>query len=371
MKIEDTLNVWQEFGLLSLKYRCVSLGEGAPYLNPPDFLVEHLTKAIKDGFNQYTSCYGHPEARRLIAEFYSKKLGKDIDPTKEVIITNGASGCLSVVLQALLANEDDEIIYIEPCFPPYINHAEFARGTIRGVPLVAKDDENWQLDYDILKETLNEKTKVIVLNTPHNPTGKVFSYEELKMISDILEEFPHVYVISDDVYDFLTFEDIKHHYFATIGENWKKTITVFSGGKILSCTGWKIGWCFGPADVLRQAVVFNNCYYYCNNVPGQLAVAKSIKTAYEDEYQGYKSFIDFEREDFKKAHDTLVDGLRESSLPIKPIPASGGYFIFADVSELREYVPDIYFRNEEYEDDPETTIEKNDCGNPVPLDLAV
>lgn len=209
------------------------------------------------------------------------------------------------------------------------------------------------------------------MNTPHNPTGKVFSLEELQEISDILEEYPHVYVLSDDVYDFLTFDDHEHHIFANIKDNWKKTVTIFSGGKIMCCTGWKVGWCFGPAEIIRQAVIFNDTCTYCHNVPGQLAVTRSLPQIYNEEYEGFKNFIEYEKNDFKTSHDILVQGLIDSGLPIKPVPAQGGYFIMADVTECRELVPEKYFKQEEYEDDKETTIEKNDFGNPVPLDLAV
>lgn len=370
-KLDDKLCVWQEFSQLSKKYGCYSLGEGAPHFQPPQFLVDNLMKAIQDGHNQYTSCYGHPEARKLISEWYSPRFNREINPDKEILICNGANGCMNVLLQSLLADKEDEVIFIEPYFPQYLGHAQLAKGTIRTVPLVVGEDNEWHLDLDILRETLNEKTRVIILNTPHNPTGKVFTKKELEDISDILEEYPHVYIVSDDVYDFLIFEGQEHHIFANIKENWKKTITIFSGGKILCCTGWKVGWALGPAEILRQAVVFNDTCTYCHNVPGQVAITRSIKTAYEEEYKGAKSFIEFEKADFKKSHDILVEGLKASSLPIKPIPAFGGYFIFADISELKELVPEKYFKQEEYEDDKDTVIEKNDFGNPVPLDLAV
>mmetsp|Transcript_13085 Transcript_13085/g.14703 ORF Transcript_13085/g.14703 Transcript_13085/m.14703 type:complete len:437 (+) Transcript_13085:8-1318(+) len=377
-KIDDNLCVWQEFGGLARKYGLVSLGEGAPHFQPPKFLVDNLVKAIEQGHNHYTSCYGHPEAKKLVAELYSPRFDREIDPVKETLIANGANGCMDVLLQALLADENDEVIFIEPFFPQYLGHAQFARGTIKTVPLVVGEDNEWHLDLDILRETLNEKTRCIILNTPHNPTGKVFTLQELTDISDILNEYPHVYVISDDVYDFLTFEGHDHHIFAKIGDNWKKTVTVFSGGKIMCCTGWKVGWCFGPAEIIRQAVIFNDTATYCHNVPGQVAIARSLKTAYEDEYKGAKNFIEFEKADFKNSHDILVQGLKDSSLPIVPIPAAGGYFILADISELKGthedpngLVPEKYFKQEEYEDDLDTTIEKNDFGNPVPRDLAV
>jgi len=109
----------------------------------------------------------------------------------------------------------------------------------------------FKLDLDSLKAALNEKTRLIILNTPHNPTGKVFSRAELLEITEILEGFPHVFVISDEVYDFLTFDDHEHVMFANLKNNWEKTITVFSGGKQFSCTGWKIGWSIAPADIIR------------------------------------------------------------------------------------------------------------------------
>lgn len=370
-KIDDNMCVWQEFRQIGMKYGCVSLGEGAPHLSPPEFLVKNLVKSIEEGHNQYTSCYGHPEARKMLAEHYSPRFNREIDPMKEVLITNGANASMNVCLQALLADENDEVIFIEPFFPQYLGHAQLAKGTIRTVPLVVRGDNEWHLDLDILKETLNEKTRAIILNTPHNPSGKVFSLKELEEISDILEEYPHVYVLSDDVYDFLTFEGFEHHIFATIKDNWKKTVTIFSGGKIMCSTGWKVGWCFSPAEIIRQAVVFNDVCTYCHNVPGQMAIVRSLKTALEEEYKGFKSFIEYQKDDFKKSHDILVKGLEESSLPFKPIPADGGYFIFADISEFRDLIPEKYFKNEEYEDDKETIIEKNDFGDPVPLDLAV
>ena len=202
-------------------------------MQPPQFLIDNLIKAIQDGYNQYTSCYGHPEARKMIADHYQPRFEHKIDPVKEMLITNGANGSMDVLLQALCADSSDEIILIEPFFAQYIGHIQFARGTIRTVPLVIREDNEWHLDLDILRETLNEKTRAIILNTPNNPTGKVFTLEELTEISDILEEYPHVYVLSDDVYDFLIFEGHEHHIFANIKDNWKKTVTIFSGGKIL------------------------------------------------------------------------------------------------------------------------------------------
>ena len=143
-----------------------------------------------------------------------------------------------------------------------------SRATIKSVQLVVDADLKWQLDFDSLEKAMSDKTRILLLNTPNNPTGKVFTREELEKISAILDKYPRCFVLSDEVYDFLPFEGREHVHFATIGDNWKRTISVFSGGKMFNCTGWKIGWGIGPKQLVRQAVIMNDSINFCNNVPG-------------------------------------------------------------------------------------------------------
>ena len=234
-------------------------------------------KAVKEGHNQYTFSNGHPIARKLITELYSEQFKRTLDPEKEILITNGGLYSLHCLLHSLVSDENDEVIFLKPMFPLYLGQGKLSRGTMRFVPFKLDENNEWQLDWKILRETLNDKTRVIVLNTPHNPTGKVFTLEELTEISNILEEFPHVYVISDEVYSFLTFDGHEHHCFANIGDNWKKTATIISGGKIFWCTGWKVGWTIGPADMIKQATIIWDASISCHNVPGQVAMARSLK----------------------------------------------------------------------------------------------
>jgi aspartate/methionine/tyrosine aminotransferase len=118
-----------------------------------------------------------------------------------------------------------------------------------------------------LRKAFSSKTKMLVLNTPHNPTGKCFTREELETISEILKDFPDVVVLSDEVYDFLTFDGLEHIPFATIGDNWNRTVTVYSGGKLLNATGWKVGWSIAPERILRLGGIINNTTTYCTNNP--------------------------------------------------------------------------------------------------------
>ena len=177
-----------------------------------------------------------------------------------------------------------------PMFPPYLDHAEMANATINAVPL-EYHDEKWTFDPEKLRAALSRhQTKVFMFNTPHNPTGKVFSPDEIQTISDILDDCPHVVTLADEVYDFLTFDGLPHTHFASVGNNWDRTVSVFSGGKLLNCTGWRVGWSIGPPNLIRLGGVIANAVYYCFNIPGQIAIANSLDKLTESGYDGDLNF---------------------------------------------------------------------------------
>lgn len=341
-KIEDNMCVWQEFRQLGLKYGAVSLGEGAPYLQPPKYLVDNLVKAVEDGNNQYTSCFGHPEARKHIAEIYSPRLKREIDPNKEVLITNGANGSLNTIINACL-KEGDEMIVFEPYFPQYLGHVQLSKGSIKSVAMYEEDGE-WKIDLKAFEDALSDKTRLFLHNTPHNPTGKIFTKEELEQISDILEKYPRVVILSDEVYDFLCFDGKEHYNMATIRDNWWRTVTTFSGGKMFCATGWKVGWTIGPHSILKQAGIMNDTCTYCHNVPGQIAIASSLKQWHNDEYKDGKTFPEWQTDDFNHSQEILLKELGEIDIPFKPIKAEGGYFIMVDISECMDLVPEKYLK---------------------------
>lgn len=138
---------------------------------------------------------------------------------------------------------------------------------MKTVKLELKEGD-WTFDPTELRLALaSGKTKVLLLNSPHNPTGKVFTLEEYKVISSILDDFPEVLVIADDVYEFLTFDGREHHFFTSIGDNWSRTVTIFSGGKLFSCTGWRIGWAIGPQPLLRLGAIVGNTVFFNAHTP--------------------------------------------------------------------------------------------------------
>lgn len=242
---------------------------------PPEFLIDNMVAAMKAGHNQYTRTFGIPCLVNKIAEVYGPKFNRELDPMTEVLVSQGANGALMSFISAY-CNEGDQVVCFEPMFPMYLDHAQFAGGKVLGVPL-SQQDGIWKFDAETLRAALSKPTsKIFLFNTPHNPTGRVFSVEEMQQISDILDDCPHVLTLSDEVYDFLTFDGLEHKCFASVGNNWNRTVSVFSGGKLFNATGWKIGWAIGPQKLLYQGGIIANTVFYCFNTPGQVAVSNSL-----------------------------------------------------------------------------------------------
>lgn len=273
---------------------------GAPGLDSPDFLKENLCRATKEGFNQYTLFLGHPLLREKLSEYFSPffkyaKNNQSLNPHTEILVTNGACEALFSALHHIV-DKGDEVVFFEPYYTQYVNYAEFAGASIKTAPLKNVNGK-WEYDFEALEKAITPKTKAMIITNPHNPTGKIFSKEELYKLTEILERHPQVVVVSDDVYFFLPFDGREHHLFANIGENYKKTITIFSAGKMMNCTGWKVGWAVGPPDLIKHVSYVHESVVFNLNVPGQVAIAKSLEESLKP-YQGYKDYYTYVRSTF-------------------------------------------------------------------------
>mmetsp|Transcript_24840 Transcript_24840/g.33252 ORF Transcript_24840/g.33252 Transcript_24840/m.33252 type:complete len:445 (+) Transcript_24840:43-1377(+) len=373
-KLSDNIAVWSEMKDLMVKYNCLSLGEGAPNLMPPQFLIDDMTAAMQAGHNQYTRTFGVPALVNKIAAVYGPKLGREINAMKEVLVTQGANGALCAFINAF-CNKGEQVVSFEPMFPLYLDHAEFCGGSMLGVPLNLVDGI-WKFDPEQLRAALSKPTsKVFVFNTPHNPTGKVFTVEEMQQISDILDDCPHVLVLSDEVYDFATFDGRTHTSFATVGNNWDRTISIFSGGKLFNATGWKIGWTIGPEKLIHHGCIIANTVFYCFNTPGQVAVATSLDRHEKPGYnEAGNSFVEDTRALFESNRDFLKQSLTEMAMPWTPVLVEGGYFLMADITACVDLIPEKYKTTHEYEpEDGRAPIAKYRLNMPdgrIPLDLA-
>lgn len=271
---------------------------------------------------------------RKLAEFYGPKLGRTIDPMTEVITTAGATEALYALVTAL-AGPGDEVVLIEPFFDIYIGSVIMSGATPVHVPLhyrrqpgaKERSSSEFVLDEEQFRAAITERTKVVMLCTPQNPTGKVFSRKELEFIADCVRPFKNITVVSDEVYEWLTYDGIEHVRFATLPGMWDQTLTVSSAGKTFSVTGWKVGWVVGPAPRVQAIARAHQFIVFSISTPFQEAVATALTEA---ENIGYFATL---RDSYQNKRNLLFSSLDEAGLnPVKP---EGSFFIVADVSHIK------------------------------------
>jgi kynurenine--oxoglutarate transaminase/cysteine-S-conjugate beta-lyase/glutamine--phenylpyruvate transaminase len=226
--------VWSEFGALALETGATNLGQGFPDWQPPEFVVQAAQDALRGGgVHQYTRSAGHPPLVEVLARRYSSHFDRPVEPMTEVAVTVGASQALYVALQALL-NPGDEVLLPEPAFDLYYGQVRLAGGRVRPVPLlIDPETRQWRMDVDALaREAATGQPKLLILNSPHNPTGTVFSRAEMEAVAAVVRMHPNLYVVSDEVYKFTVFaEEAQHFHFASLPGMFDRTVTVSSAGK--------------------------------------------------------------------------------------------------------------------------------------------
>lgn len=329
-KVEVSGLVWTEFSRLAVSCGAVNLGQGMPSMKTPGFVQDACIEAIKEGHNQYARAFGHPLLVKELAARYSTKLGRHIDAMTQILVTNGASQALFNSFQAF-TDLGDEVILIEPFFDIYEAQALVSGATIVSVPMKTMGNA-WSLDVDLLEQAMSERTKILVLNSPHNPTGAMYSEETLKRIAQIVTKFPKVIVVCDEVYEYLKFGGTEHVHFASLPGMFDRTITVSSAGKTFSITGWKIGWAVGPVDLIQSMELIHRFVCFSVNTPGQLAVARALQEA-ERPYLGFDSYYAFWRHEYAQSREKLMKGLEDCGL--KYYPCDGSFFITVDFYNVK------------------------------------
>ena len=321
--------VFAKYTRLAKQYGAVNLGQGFPDFEPPQFVLDALTEAA-GGYQQYAPLPGLPAFNEAAALAKGARLDRALDPVLNVQSTVGATEALYACTQAFI-NPGDEVILLEPFYDAYPANVLMAGGAPVYVALELNKDATWTLDLDALRKAFSDKTKAIILNSPHNPTGKVFNAEELDAIIALAHEFDAL-IISDEVYEYIAFSE--HVSPAARPGGFERTLCISSIGKTFSVTGWKLGYVVGPEKLIRAVRMAHQWITFVVATPIQAAAARALKTASEP---GNAYFTNLSKT-FKRKHDLLLDALAET--PFQPTQAQGGYFVVADSSAL-EYADDI------------------------------
>jgi N-succinyldiaminopimelate aminotransferase len=279
--------VFVEINELARQCNAVNLGQGAPDFDGPAEVLAAAVEAINGQLNQYAPGVGMPVLRQAVARHAERFYGQRVDWQTEVLITSGATEAVFAAILGL-ADVGDEVIVFEPVYDSYVPNLVMAGVKPRCVPLRG---DQWSFDADELAGAFNPRTRAIIVNTPHNPTGKVYSREELSLIADLCRKH-QVIAITDEVYEHILFDGIPHTRLATLPGMAERTVTISSVGKTFSVTGWKIGWAIGPADLVNAVNRAHQFITFAVASPLQAAAAAALSlpaSYFEDMQMSYQA----------------------------------------------------------------------------------
>ncbi|KAI9104072.1 pyridoxal phosphate-dependent transferase [Phlyctochytrium arcticum] len=328
--------VFAEFTALANKSNAVNLGQGFPTLPVPSFITDAAKDAVSGSglMHQYTRSEGHVRLTNALSSYYTSSLGRTLNPLTEILTAVGACQAIFSTIQAFI-NPGDEVIIMQPFYDSYPASVALAGGVPRMVSLrppvgqPASTADEWKLDVEEIRKAISPgKTKMIIVNNPHNPIGKVFRREELLAIADIAKEYD-LLVLADEVYETLVFEDSVEQLikFASLPGMFERTITVGSAGKMFGVTGWKIGWALGPPELIRAIWMVHQYVPFSVATPLQEATAVALEQAQTNGY------FEETRATYQRLRDKLQKILVEAGL--QPTLPHGGYFTLANTSGIQ------------------------------------
>ncbi|WP_063735529.1 pyridoxal phosphate-dependent aminotransferase [Streptomyces sp. RTd22] len=315
--------IFAEMSALAVRTGAINLGQGFPDTDGPEEVREAAVRALRDGRgNQYPPGPGIPELRTAVAEHQGRFYGLTYDPDTEVLVTAGATEAIAASLLALL-EPGDEVIALEPYYDSYAACIAMAGGT--RVPVTLRPyDGAFRLDLDELRAAVTDRTRLILLNTPHNPTGTVLTHDELAAVAALAVE-RDLLVITDEVYEHLVFGDA-HTPLAGFPGMRERTVTISSAGKTFSYTGWKVGWITATPELITAVRSAKQYLTYVSAGPFQYAVAEALRLP--------GTYFHTLREDLRTKRDLLADGLTDAGFTV--FRPSGTYFITTDIRPLGE-----------------------------------
>jgi N-succinyldiaminopimelate aminotransferase len=310
--------IFAEMSALAIATGAINLGQGFPDEDGPAEVLEAARQAISDGINQYPPGIGLPVLRHAIADHQKRFYDLTVDPDTEVLVTAGATEALAATILAL-TDEGDEVVTLEPFYDSYAAMFGLNKVVHRTVPLRAP---SFQPDHDDLRSAVNDRTRLILVNSPHNPTGAILPRETLELIVELAHRHNAI-IVTDEVYEHLTF-GVAHVPIATLPGARERTVTISSGGKTFNTTGWKIGWLTAPPALVQAILAVKQYLTFVNGAPFQPATAVGLQLP--------DSYFQHLADDLMAKRDILAAGLTSAGFTVS-LP-DAGYFIVADAAPL-------------------------------------
>ncbi len=305
---------------LAAQYNAINLSQGFPNFNTDPVLIELVTKAMKDGYNQYAPMTGIYALREVISEKIETLYGAQYHPESEITITVGATEAIFSAITAFV-REGDEVIVFKPAYDLY----EPAIKINGGIPVFFQmKGNNFKIDWDEFREKLNEKTKMVVINTPHNPSGTVFSEADMLQLQEALRN-TDILLLSDEAYEHIVFDGYTHESAAKYADLVSRSFVCASFGKTFHSTGWKMGYCAAPKELMREFQKIHEFNVFCVNHPVQRALAEYLKEPRH--YLGLSAF-------FQEKRDFFLSAISSSRFSFTP--AQGTYFQLLDYRSITD-----------------------------------
>lgn len=304
---------------VSLKYGAVNLSQGFPDFDPPKEILDRLAEVTKEDFHQYSITWGAQNFREALAKKQSRLMGRKIDPNSEIVVTCGSTEAMMAAMMTV-ANPGDKVIVFSPFYENYGADTILSGAEPIYVPLHPPE---FNFDVDELEAAFKQKPKALILCNPSNPCGKVFTYDELKIIADLAEKYD-AFVITDEVYEHIVYEPNKHIYFASLPGMWERTISCSSLSKTYSITGWRLGYIIAPFKIVDVAKKVHDFLTVGAAAPLQEAAVTGLN--FSDDY--YKRL----QEKYTKMRDLFLKGLDDIGI-VHTVP-QGAYYVLLDISEF-------------------------------------
>jgi methionine aminotransferase len=333
MQIETKLpkvgtTVFTVMSQLAVEYQALNLGQGFPDFEGPQRLRDALTNAMNSGRNQYAPMSGVPVLREQIAAKVKALYGRTVDANSEVTVTSGATEAIFAAIAAVVRS-DDEVIVLDPCYDSYEPAIELNNARAVHVPLVG---DAFAVDWQRVKDAITAKTRMIIVNTPHNPCGAVLSHDDLEALAALTRD-TGIYILSDEVYEHIVFDDAVHQSLSRHAELAQRSFIVSSFGKTYHCTGWKVGYCVAPRELSAEFRKVHQFLTFSSFAPAQFALAEVLEHEPQHALQ-LPAFYQARRDRFRNL-------LAASSLRL--LPVAGAYFQLADFSAIAPEKTDLQF----------------------------